>query len=88
MENYSSISYGKQGLFYGGLYPDIALLTEFYFLHYINSICSSFFPPHLCCCGSSEKTCREGVLLVVMSGYSGMVFGFKKKEIIPEILVE
>lgn len=32
--------------------------------------------------------CREGLLLVVMCGCGGTVFGFKKKEIIPEILRE
>lgn len=88
LENCSSISYGKQGLFHSGQFPDIALLTEFYLVHYINSISSSFFPAHLCCCGSSEKMCREGLMLVVMWGCGGAVFDFKKKEVIPEILRE
>lgn len=65
LENCSSISYGKQGLFYSGLSLNIAFLIEFYLVHYISSIGLSFFPAHLCCCGSSEKMCREGLLLVV-----------------------
>lgn len=57
LENCSSISYGKQGLFYCGLFLDIALLMEFYFVHCIGSVSLSFFPAHICCCGSSEKIC-------------------------------
>lgn len=89
LENCNSFSYRKQGLFYTGVFLDIALLIEFYFVHYISSISLSFLPAHLCCCGSSERMRGEGLLLVVMLGLwwdSGLAL--KKRKIIPGILRE
>lgn len=77
LENYSSISCGKQGLFYGGLYSDIALLTEFYFQPYINSIPIPF---HICAAVGALKKCVEESCWLSCEVMEGWYLALKKRK--------